>query len=69
MDIKDYLQRTENIRKNRLMSRIDLSYETKISPQTFFNIMKKPESCSLMTMQKLKAFVVKWEDNNMSVPD
>jgi hypothetical protein len=66
MDIKDYLQRAENIRKDRLMSRLDLAYESKINPQTFINIMRKPESCSLTTMQKLKMFVDKWETRNFS---
>jgi hypothetical protein len=69
MDGKDYIERAEIIRKNRFMSRFDLAYETKIHPQTFINIMKKPESCSLTTLQKLRAFVLKWENNNMSVSD
>ena len=61
MDIKDYLQRAEIIRKNRFMTKRDLSYETRIDPQTLINIAKNPSTCSLATMKKLKGFVDKWE--------
>jgi len=69
MDVKDYVQRAEKIRIKRIMSRLDFSHESRIHPLTFTNIMKKPETCSLITMQKLRSFVLKWEDNNMSVQD
>ncbi len=69
MDVKDYLLRMEIIRKDRLLSRSALAYESKISHQTILNLLKNPESCSLIIMQKLKAFVHKWENNNLSAPD
>lgn len=57
MDVKVYLDRAENIRKNELISVMDLVKELDISFNTLRRIQKHPETCSLKTMRKLKMFV------------
>lgn len=57
MDVKSYLQKAEVIRKNELMSVMDLVREINISFDTLRRIKARPETCSLRTMRRLKAFV------------
>ncbi len=57
MDVKNYLEKAENIRKKELMSLMDLVKELNISFATLSRIKEKPETCSLKTMRKLKKFV------------
>ncbi len=57
MDVKSYLEKAEIIRKNELMSQIDLVKELDIAFNTLVRIKQYPEACSLKTMRKLKKFV------------
>ena len=59
MDVKSYLEKAEIIRKNELMSQIDLVKELNIAFNTLVRIKQHPELCSLKTMRKLKIFVDK----------
>jgi hypothetical protein len=59
MDVKSYLEKAEIIRKNELMSVIDLADELDIAFSTWKRVNKNPEICSLKTMRKLKMFVDK----------
>lgn len=67
MDVKNYLERAETIRKNELMSVMDLADQLDIAFNTLKRIKTHPDACALKTMKKLKMFVEKWEDKNMSV--
>jgi hypothetical protein len=59
MDVKNYLEKAEMIRKNELMSIIDLANELNIAFTTWKRVNANPEICSLKTMRKLKMFVDK----------
>lgn len=62
MDIKSYLDKIEIIRKNELITQMELSDQLGISWNTLKRIREKPEICALRTMRKLKAFVDIRED-------
>jgi len=57
MDVKKYIDRVETIRKNELLSVMDLVKELNIAFDTLRRIKEKPETCSLKTMRKLRDFV------------
>lgn len=57
MDVKSYLEKIDVIRKNELMSVMDVVRELNIAFNTMVRLRKFPETCSLKTMRKLKAFV------------
>ncbi len=61
MDVKSYLEKAEIIRKNELMSQIDLVNELDIAFNTWKRVNQNPEVCALKTMRKLKMFVDKRE--------
>jgi hypothetical protein len=67
MDVKSYLEKAEIIRKNELMSVIDLVNELNIAFGTWRRINDFPEVCSLKTMRKLKIFVDKRNQYGSSI--
>jgi ribosome-binding protein aMBF1 (putative translation factor) len=61
MDVIDYLKRAEEIRKQKLISRIDLVREMDIAYNTLTRLEKAPCAYSLKTARKIKSYVEKWE--------
>ncbi len=66
MTVKDYMEKAGDISKREFMSRMDLARELNIAYNTLSRLERNPESCSLKTMKKIKAFVDKYESKNIT---
>jgi hypothetical protein len=66
MDVKNYLERAEVIRKDRLLTFAEMCEEIGITYQTLQGLRKTPDWARMKTLKKLKVFVERWELKNMS---
>lgn len=64
MEIRHYLYRIEGIRKCELKTRIEIAQDIGIAYNTYTRLETVPESCSVKTLRKIRAFVENWELNN-----